>query len=111
MTCFPSLCRFLSDYAERRHLVAPTRGTKPGRGFTKKLEDRVERLLKEVAKLKDSRKEAVERYQQAEKKVKRLQREVNALQEDHAKEIRTLADQFRKEYPETKEEKNLLKAC
>ncbi|KAL0446393.1 UNVERIFIED_CONTAM: hypothetical protein Slati_1767200 [Sesamum latifolium] len=82
-----------------------------GEASKKKLEDRVVHLLGEVAKLKDSRKEAAGRCEQAEKEVKKLQREVKALKEDHEEELRTLADQVRKEFPDTKEGKNLLETC
>ncbi|KAL0449401.1 UNVERIFIED_CONTAM: hypothetical protein Slati_1496500 [Sesamum latifolium] len=63
-----------------RDFVAPTRRTKPcsGEASKKKLEDRVEHLLGEVVELKESKKEAMGRYQQAEKEVKRLQREAKA---------------------------------
>ncbi|KAL0349438.1 UNVERIFIED_CONTAM: hypothetical protein Sangu_1171600 [Sesamum angustifolium] len=57
------------------------------------------------------KKEVVGRYQQSEKEVKRLQREVKALKEDHAEELQTLADQVRKEFPETEEGKSFLEAC
>ncbi|KAL0361300.1 UNVERIFIED_CONTAM: hypothetical protein Sradi_3814500 [Sesamum radiatum] len=59
----------------------------------KKLKDRIERLLGEVAKLKDSRNEAVGRYQQAEREVNKLQMEEKALKEDHTEELQTVADQ------------------
>ncbi|KAL0373514.1 UNVERIFIED_CONTAM: hypothetical protein Sradi_3267100 [Sesamum radiatum] len=38
--------------------------------------------------MKVAKKEAVARYQKAEKEVKRLQREAKALQEEHAEELR-----------------------
>ncbi|KAL0410720.1 UNVERIFIED_CONTAM: hypothetical protein Slati_3661700 [Sesamum latifolium] len=77
----------------------------------RKLEDRVERLLEEVTKLKDSRKEVVGRYQQAKREVKNLQREVKTLKEDHAEELQMMADQVHKEFPDTDEGKNFLSAC
>ncbi|KAL0461387.1 UNVERIFIED_CONTAM: hypothetical protein Slati_0026300 [Sesamum latifolium] len=61
--------------------------------------------------LKVAKKEAVARYQKAEKEVKRVQREVNALQEEYAEELWAQADQVRKKFPETEEGKNLLEAC
>ncbi|KAL0458427.1 UNVERIFIED_CONTAM: hypothetical protein Slati_0469900 [Sesamum latifolium] len=51
------------------------------------------------------------KYQKEEEEVKRLQREVHALQEEHAEELQVQADQVRKEFPETEEGKNLLEAC
>ncbi|KAL0344689.1 UNVERIFIED_CONTAM: hypothetical protein Sradi_4300200 [Sesamum radiatum] len=60
----------LVDCAEGRDLVALLGGPSQGEVSTKKLEDRVERLLGEVTKMNDSMKEPVGRYQQAEKEVK-----------------------------------------
>ncbi|KAL0324769.1 UNVERIFIED_CONTAM: hypothetical protein Sradi_5046200 [Sesamum radiatum] len=100
----------LGGCLERGDLVAPSQESWPRHRedvYKKRQEDRVERLLGDVTKLKDLKKEAVVRYQ-AEKEVKRLQREVKA---DHAEELQTLADQVRKEFPETEEGKNFLEAC
>ncbi|KAL0447929.1 UNVERIFIED_CONTAM: hypothetical protein Slati_1920800 [Sesamum latifolium] len=73
----------------------------------RKLEGRVERLLGEVAKVKDSRKVAVGRYQQAEREVKKLQREVKALKKDHAEELQTVANQIWKRIPQYRGRKEL----
>ncbi|KAL0447955.1 UNVERIFIED_CONTAM: hypothetical protein Slati_1923400 [Sesamum latifolium] len=94
------LSRFLGELAQVQ-----------GDVHKKKLEDQVERLLGEVTKLRDTKNEAVGRYQQAEREVKKLQREVNALKEDHAEELQKLADQVRKEFPNTEEGQNCLEAC
>ncbi|KAK4403044.1 11S globulin subunit beta [Sesamum angolense] len=93
--------------------VAPSRRIGPGAGgfHKKKLEDRVERLLGDIAKLKDLKKKAVGRYQQVEKEVKKLQREVKTLKEDHTEELQMLANQVQKEFPEIEEGKNYLEAC
>ncbi|KAL0458434.1 UNVERIFIED_CONTAM: hypothetical protein Slati_0470600 [Sesamum latifolium] len=46
------------------------------------------------------------KYQKEEEEVKRLQREVHALQEEHAEELQVQADQVRKEFPETEEKES-----
>ncbi|KAL0413150.1 UNVERIFIED_CONTAM: hypothetical protein Sradi_1516700 [Sesamum radiatum] len=61
--------------------------------------------------LKVAKKEVVTRCQKAEKEMRRLQREVKALQEEQAKELWVHADQVHKEFPKTEEGKNLLEAC
>ncbi|KAL0379345.1 UNVERIFIED_CONTAM: hypothetical protein Sradi_3240000 [Sesamum radiatum] len=68
-------------------------------------------MLREVNKLRDAKKEAVGKYQQAEREVKKLQWEVNALKEDHAEELQRLADQVRKKFPDIEEGQNYLEAC
>ncbi|KAL0416881.1 UNVERIFIED_CONTAM: hypothetical protein Slati_3520000 [Sesamum latifolium] len=84
-----------------RPLVIPTQTQ--GDAQKRRLEDRVERLFAEIAKLRDVKKEVVGRYQQAKKENKKLQRELNALKEDHAKEVHKLADQVFREFPDTEE--------
>ncbi|KAL0348081.1 UNVERIFIED_CONTAM: hypothetical protein Sangu_1035900 [Sesamum angustifolium] len=49
------------------------------------------------------------RYQQTEE-VKKLQREIAAMKKDHAEEIQTLADQVRKDFPDTEEGRNCFEA-
>ncbi|KAL0451573.1 UNVERIFIED_CONTAM: Formin-like protein 18 [Sesamum latifolium] len=46
----------------------------------------------------------------AKKENKKLQRELNALKEDHAEEIKKLANQVRRDFPDTEEGKNYLEA-
>ncbi|KAL0413547.1 UNVERIFIED_CONTAM: hypothetical protein Sradi_1556400 [Sesamum radiatum] len=75
------------------------------------LEERVERMQGEIDDLKVAKKEAGARCQKAEKEVRRLQRKMKALQEEHAEELRAQADRVRKEFPDTEEGKNLLEAC
>ncbi|KAL0386257.1 UNVERIFIED_CONTAM: hypothetical protein Sradi_3020000 [Sesamum radiatum] len=82
-----------------------------GEAPARNLEERVEHMQVEIDDLKMAKKETVGRCQKAEKEVKRLQWEVKALQEEHAEELRAHADQLRKEFPDTKEGKNLLEAC
>ncbi|KAL0360885.1 UNVERIFIED_CONTAM: hypothetical protein Sradi_3773000 [Sesamum radiatum] len=82
-----------------------------GEADVRSLEDRVERLQGEIDELKAAKKEAGARCQKEEKEVKRLQREMKALQEEHAEELWVHADRVRKEFSETEEDKNLLKAC
>ncbi|KAL0412324.1 UNVERIFIED_CONTAM: hypothetical protein Sradi_1434100 [Sesamum radiatum] len=86
-------------------------GRSQGEAAVRSLEDRVERLQREVHDLKAAKKEAGARCQKVEKEVRRLQREMKALQEEHAEELRVYADQVCKEFPKTEEGKNLLKTC
>ncbi|KAL0394943.1 UNVERIFIED_CONTAM: hypothetical protein Slati_4460500 [Sesamum latifolium] len=63
-------------------------GRSQGDAFARKLEEKVDRLQGEVDDLKEAKKEAMARYQKAEKEVKLLQREAKAQLEEHAEELR-----------------------
>ncbi|KAL0418999.1 UNVERIFIED_CONTAM: hypothetical protein Sradi_1313400 [Sesamum radiatum] len=56
------------------------------------LGEQVEHLLGEVTDLQASKKVGCGRYQQAEREVKKLQKKIAAMKEDHAEEIQMLAD-------------------
>ncbi|KAL0349357.1 UNVERIFIED_CONTAM: hypothetical protein Sangu_1163500 [Sesamum angustifolium] len=79
-------------------------GTPPisqGDAQKRKLEDKVGCLGTENAKLKETKKEVVSRYQQVEKDLKKLQKEVIG----HAEAIGKAAEQARLDFPNTKEGK------
>ncbi|KAL0412299.1 UNVERIFIED_CONTAM: hypothetical protein Slati_3819600 [Sesamum latifolium] len=63
--------------------------------------------MAENAKLKNAKKEVVGRYQQAEKEVKKLQRELTTL-EDQSKEIRKATDLAMLDFPHTDEGREYL---